>query len=391
MEKIIVPDAPFVSDVMSDFIERSGIKILKNNFTDGDKRFYQSKAVDEKQLRQDIRDGKDIAVYSNSENSLSRILKLFEGTRFAEKVGFFKDKYRFRQMLHQLYPDFYYKKLSRGQLEELDSSSLSYPLVLKPQCGFLSLGVYLLYSPQDFENAVTEIRNGSDAFPKDVVNFDTFLLEQMIDGEEYAVDAFFDSSGKPVVLNIFHHPFTDERDVGDRMYVTSPSLIADEHEEVTLFLEKVSKIVELKNFPFHIELRKSKNGFIPIECNPLRFAGWCMTDLAYYAYGINTYDYFFNDKKPDWEKNLAKSRSGFYYFSIAEVPKNISLDDIAKFDYERFSEQFSECFRMYSFDFKVNPVFAVLFGHCEDSSEVREILHRDLLPFIIKEERRNNR
>lgn len=81
MEKIIVPDAPFVSDLMADFIERSGIKILKNNFTDSDKRFYLSKAADEKQLREDIRGGKDVAVYSNSENALSGILRLKEERR----------------------------------------------------------------------------------------------------------------------------------------------------------------------------------------------------------------------------------------------------------------------------------------------------------------------
>lgn len=382
MEKIIVPDAPFVSDLMSDFIKHSGIKILKNNFTDNDKRFELSETADEKQLRDYIAEGRDIAVYSNSENSLSRILKLFEGTEFAEKVGLFKDKYRFREILRQLYPDFYCKKLSRRQLEESDALSLPYPLVLKPQCGFLSLGVYPLYSPQDFENAVKAIRNEVNSFPKDVVNFDNFLLEQMIGGEEYAVDAFFDSSGNPVVLNIFHHPFAGEQDVGDRIYVTSPSLIAGQLEEITLFLGKLAKITELKNFPFHIELRKDKNGFVPIECNPLRFAGWCMTDLAYYAYKISTYDCFFNDRRPDWEKILTECRSGFYYFSIAEVPKNISRKSTVKFDYERFRGQFSECFKMYSFDSGTNPVFAVLFGYSKDSGEIQEILHRDLLPFI---------
>ena len=38
MEKIIVPDAPFVSDLLSDFIKSSGIKILKNDFIDNDER-----------------------------------------------------------------------------------------------------------------------------------------------------------------------------------------------------------------------------------------------------------------------------------------------------------------------------------------------------------------
>ena len=38
-----------------------------------------------------------------------------------------------------------------------------------------------------------------------------------------------------------------------------------------------------------------------IEFNPLRFAGLCGTDMGYYAFGIRTYEYYLNDRKPDWD------------------------------------------------------------------------------------------
>lgn len=387
-EKIIVPNAPFVSDLLADFIMYNDLKILNNDFTENDERFQILKKVDENQLKQDIAGNKEITVYLNSENSLNKILELFAETDFANKITLFKDKYRFRKKLQVLYPDFYYKKVSADRLDSLISQDLPYPLVLKPQCGFLSMGVYPVYSSYDLENAIYKIKNQNKMlniqFPSDVVNFDNFLLEQMIDGEEYAVDAYFDSNGKPVVLNIFYHPFVGNQDVGDRIYVTSPALIADNLEKITLFLEKIAKIIELKNFPFHIELRKDSEIFIPIECNPLRFAGWCMTDLSYYAYGINSYDYFFNDKKPDWEKITTQTKAGFYYFSIAEVPENVCRENIEAFDYEKFSELFSECYKIYRIDFKKNPVFAVLFGYSETYEEIQEILCRDLRPFIIE-------
>ena len=388
-EKIIIPNAPFVSDLMADFVNGENLKILKNDFVDNDSRFVNCERADEKLLRQKILDGNSVAVYSNSENSLSRISKLFAGTDLADKINIFKDKSRFRELLKSIYPDFYYKKVSYDELFRLQPDTLAYPLVLKPDCGFLSMGVYPLYSPEDFCAAIEKIQEENDNsanthFSRDVVNYDNFLLEQMIDGDEYAVDAFFDSDGQPVVLNIFYHPFVDSQDVSDRIYVTSPDLIADNLEKITAFLEKIAKLVKLKNFPFHIELRKNGKDFIPIECNPLRFAGWCMTDLSYYAYGINNYDCFFNNKKPDWQKITAKTKSGFYYFSIAEVPQNICRENIEAFDYTNFSKQFSECYKMYRIDFIKNPVFAVLFGHCETYDEVKEILCRDLHPFVIE-------
>lgn len=383
-EKIIIPNAPFVSDLMANFIKCNDLKILKNDFTDNDERFRDLKKIDESVLKQRNFDNGEIVVYSNSENSLSKILELFAGTDFADKINIFKDKSRFRELLKSLYPKFYYKKVSYDRLLKLQPDTLTYPLVLKPACGFLSMGVYPVYSSQDLKNAVEKIQTANNMhFPEEVVNFDNFLLEQMIDGEEYAVDAFFNSNGEPVVLNIFYHPFADAHDVSDRIYVTSPELIADNLEKITLFLEKIAKLADLKNFPFHIELRKNGEDFIPIECNPLRFAGWCMTDLAYYAYGINSYDYFFNDKKPDWGKITASCKKGFYYFSIAEVPEDICKENIKAFDYQNFLKQFPECYKMYPIDFKINPVFAILFGYCKTFDEIQEILCRDLHPFII--------
>ena len=108
-EKIIVPNLPFVSDLMANFIRKNDLEILKNDFTTEDKRFERLKIIDDKQLKQVISNGKDVAIYSNSENSLSDILKIFAGSELADKVNLFKDKYLFRQKLQSIYPDFYYQ------------------------------------------------------------------------------------------------------------------------------------------------------------------------------------------------------------------------------------------------------------------------------------------
>ena len=58
------------------------------------------------------------------------------------------------------------------------------------------------------------------------------------------------------------------------------------------------------NFPAHVEVRIDSSGKVfPIEINPLRFGGWCTTaDLLGIALGYNSYDYFIQNEKPDWER-----------------------------------------------------------------------------------------
>jgi hypothetical protein len=42
----------------------------------------------------------------------------------------------------------------------------------------------------------------------------------------------------------------------------------------------------------HVEVRVDGDVICPIEFNPMRFAGFSSTDVAYYAYGIRTIEYF---------------------------------------------------------------------------------------------------
>ena len=88
-------------------------------------------------------------------------------------------------------------------------------------------------------------------------------------------------------------------------------------------LNKIGKIGNFRNFPFHLELRKNENKIIPIEINPMRFCGWCITDIAQYAWGINVYEYYFKNLKPDWEEILSNSADDYYYFTIGDIPSSI--------------------------------------------------------------------
>jgi len=127
------------------------------------------------------------------------------------------------------------------------------------------------------------------------MNFSKFIIEECIEGDEFAIDAYYNPSGKPVILNILRHPFSSDTDVSDRVYYTSKEIIMEHLDTFRNTLESIGGIACLSSFPVHVEVRVDQYGkVIPIEFNPMRFAGWCVTDIAYSAYGINTYEYYFN-------------------------------------------------------------------------------------------------
>ena len=146
----------------------------------------------------------------------------------------------------------------------------------------------------------------------------------------------------------------------------------------------IGKATGTINFPVHIEVRADKNGLvIPIEVNPMRFAGWCTTDIAYYAYGINVYDYYFNQKKPDWNQILKNDDDKLYCLVVADIPKDINLNEINEVNYESYMSEFSYILEFRRIDYRKYPVFAFAFVSVEsNSNEVDEILKLDLRQYI---------
>ena len=68
-----------------------------------------------------------------------------------------------------------------------------------------------------------------------------------------------------------------------------------------------------------MELRRDASGRIrPIEFNPLRFAGWCCTDVSLFAWGFHTYGCFLEGARPDWDRVLA-GREGMSEYLLRSV------------------------------------------------------------------------
>ncbi|MDX9770493.1 MAG: ATP-grasp domain-containing protein [Tenuifilaceae bacterium] len=383
---MFIIDKPYVSDLFRDTIIKNSYKLLKNEFAINAGHFNGNLMCDTQQMVKEF-EAKEL-LYLNSENSIEWIATNLANTSLPQYINVFKNKALFRDMIRKMYPDFYYQQLDLSELRDFDINSVRKPFIVKPAVGFLSLGVYTIYSNDDWANAVIAIEKEmvevKNMFPKEVLNTSKFIIEEYIEGTEYAFDAYYDSEGNPVIVNILKHLFASAEDVSDRLYITSKSIINEFKDKFQAFLEEMGQILQIRNIPIHVEVRVNGDSIVPIEVNPMRFAGLCTTDIAYYAYGINPYEYFIERKKPDWE-NILKGKEGkTYSIVILDKPKDIDANSIKEFDFESVLKGFKKPLEVRQMDIKRYPVFGFVFAETRDENfaELESILANDLREFI---------
>ena len=378
---MFILEKPYVSDFLVETIKKNKFSIIKNEASE---KYFDKNVLMFDSLAVELLNCTD-KIYSNSENAIDWVSKNLPDSPLFEMIKISKDKALFREKIKSIYPNYYFKKVSLSKIKDMDSSTLPYPIILKPSVGFLSFGVYPIKNKEEWAEIIqkldTEIEKFRGIFPKDVVNCDEFIIEKMIEGDEFALDAYFDSQGKATILNIFQHPFFDDKDVSDRAYFTSAKIIKKYHDKFKEILDKIGSEAGYKDFPFHLELRANKNEIIPIELNPMRFCGWCITDIAYFAYGINPYEYYMKSLKPDWERILA-DKNEIYYFTMADIPSNIDNKKIKSVDYKSYLKNIKNPLEIRKIDFNNNPVFAIVFAKTPDLEEIKNILKLDMAQFI---------
>lgn len=384
---MFILEEPYVSELLLKTLESNQFAVLNNEVAKKYSKNFNLNLIEKDTAIDFFKNKEELNFYSNSENSIDWVLSNFENTNLSKAIEVFKDKVEFRKLIAPIYPNFMFKELSLEELDSIDINSIKMPFIIKPAVGFLSLGVHKVNSDTEWKEVLSTIKNEvksfSKLFPQKVVNSSKFIIEEIIKGTEFAIDAYYNNQGEAVILNIFKHPFVSAEDVSDRAYISSKAIINENLVNFENVLAKIGEITNLKNFPMHIELIKKDNGeIIPVEINPMRFAGWCTTDLAYYAYGINIYEYFFNQEKPDWTNILSKKGNEEYYFAMAETPQDINKSDIKEFMFEELKKEFSNILNFREIDYMNKPMFAILFGSVADKKEITKILQLDMHNFI---------
>ncbi|MDD4702123.1 MAG: ATP-grasp domain-containing protein, partial [Desulfovibrio sp.] len=299
-----------------------------------------------------------------------------------------KNKALTRELLRPLDTDYYFRRLDLAEVQALPCEALRTPCILKPAVGFFSLGVYHIGNADDWQAAkdtiAAEVAQWAAQYPQSVVDGNDWLLEEYIEGDEYAVDVYFDQHGKAVICNILRHEFTGDDDVSDRLYYTSASIIHNFLAEFELWFNRVNAILGLRNFPAHVELRRTAAGrILPIEFNPLRFAGWCSTDVSLFAWGFHSYGCFLEGQKPNLQEAL-KGKEGKLYTLMA-LNKPANCPPVRSFDYEALSRGFAKVLCLRRHDYTRYGLFGFLFTETPENQrqELDRIAKSDLLEFAV--------
>ncbi len=385
---MIIIEKPYVSELLIDTVVQNDWLVLDNEaLEDSNIEEGAIRTVDEETARNYYENVSHPIVYSNSENAIKWFTANLPDSNFSKTLNLFKDKTLFRKTFDKLYTDFYYQEASFEDLAKIKLEDLVFPFVIKPAAGFMGFGVHVIKDDKDWRTTLPalkeEMENAKTMFTENVISSSRFLIEKYIEGEEFAIDAYFDQHGVPVILNIFQHPFLNQKDIKNRIYITSTSIMIKYLAKFTKFLVDMGKIVDLRNLAFHMEVKVGeKDEITPIEVNPMRFSGWCTTDVAKYAWGINVYEYFINQLKPDWNEILSKANNGLYYFSIAEIPEGADKNRIKSIDYDKFLSNYTNVLELRRINPKKNPIFAIIFGITQDKDEIVNILQLKTKDYI---------
>ncbi len=383
-------DKPYISDFLINTIRENNFPVIASSEAKDLISDNTLNWITEEGAIALCKDQSDPVIYSNSENAIHWVNKNLSFTNLPDKILFFKDKIKFRELIKDIYPTYFYKGVQLSEIENLNLKNIEYPFIIKPAVGFFSMGVYKVDNFDEWKiiskKIVMEANNMKTIYPVEVIDPGQFIIEEFINGEEYAIDCYFNKSGEPVVLNILHHIFSSGKDVSDRVYSTSKKIIEKYIAKIEDFLKIIGQKLNLKNFPIHMEVRIDQKGkIIPIEINPLRFGGWCTTgDLTWHAYGINSYEYFIKETKPDWNKIFTSRPDNIFSIIVLDNNSGFKESDIVSFDYEKLMKTFTKPLVLRKVNYLEYPVFGFLFleNDQKTKNELVSILTSNLRNYI---------
>ncbi|WP_313893134.1 ATP-grasp domain-containing protein [Psychrobacillus sp.] len=386
---MIILDKPYVSILLSTSVKNLQIPIIKVNDVSIPNESGLTITKKEDFLRE-FQNTQSPLLF-NSENGL-RILNEYLPNHYLTTIAAtLKNKAEFRRVLTKHFPEFFFREITFAELDDLDMNSVPFPIIIKPVVGYSSIGVYRIDQKEDFIDSINMLKEdmsmAGSAYPKDVIDSQTLIIEELIEGDEYAIDAYYSEDGKPVILNLFKRMFSHEKDMSDRIYYTSKQVLKEVLHKVEDFLESIGPIFGLLSVPVHIEVRINSKGLVvPIEANPLRFAGIGTTELGVYAYNVNVYEYYFNQLEPDWDSIMENMDDSIYSFCCAEFDPSIDCKAIESVDHEAFKEHFQEILAYRPMDFNAYSTFSVVFHKASNFEENKRILSLDLSDFLTMKE-----
>ena len=383
-------DGPYVSNYLKQTLSRHQIPVVKTAFARKELSLLPIRFIEESEAILSCEENSEQQLYTNSENALEWIYSNLPGSERVDLLKQVKDKVLFRKTLLQIHPGFFFRGYHYSDLPSVNASELPYPIILKPAVGFFSLGVQLIEDESAWKlalNDLDELRQVNQGiYPTNVLDNSAFILEEVIPGDEFAIDCYFDSEGCVVILNMMKHLFASGADVNDRVYITSAGLMKAYLNPIQNYLDRLGELFNLKNFQAHIEVRIDGDEIMAIEINPLRFGGWCSTpDLSQYAWDMNIYEALINQDRPDWAKLCQLNPNTVFALIVLNNSTGKPGKDIQNFDYDALLKTIKKPLELRKTNFRQFPLFGFLMCRvpANDLSELHGLLHSDLTEYII--------
>lgn len=365
----MIVDEPFAAPELVEYLVRTQEPVLANGMGRKIAAACDINLLESEEFAARVNAGERLIC--TSENSFDWVAEHVQNQAIVNAVATFKDKGRMRELLTPMYPGLECRSVAQEQLGQVEFGSLQVPFVLKPTVGYCSAGVYVINSEADWNAALADIQRSKESwrehFTQSALRDETFIVEPYLRGTEYAVDAYFDEDGRAVVLDVLRHEFSRPEDTTDRCYVTGPSIIREFEPRFAEWLNQVNEYVHARNFPVHVETRIVDGRIVPIEFNPLRFAGICGTEVAWHGYGFHTYDYFLHNVHPDWNTLLAGKEGKLYCMGYLLAPEAAASGE-AEFDFDAFEQAFSNVKAFHRFDVQATGAIGFIFIEADEAN-----------------------
>jgi hypothetical protein len=336
---------------------------------------------DEPSLR--FKQGEKIII--STETVLDEVLQRLDDPEKQGLISTLKNKVECRRMLTVLFPDFFFKEIAIPDLATLELDPAERYFV-KPIKGYWGSAAYPLDNTTDRKALTDEITRQlqirTNIFSDQVVAKDRLIVEEFIDGDEYAVDMFFNDDGKPVITNICYHPLPKKMEYLHVVYYTSHDVFHRLYDNMIGFFTELNKTLHARNIPIHGEFKLHKEKLTPVELNPLRFGSDGFADLSYHAFGFNPFLCFAQNRAPDWE-NLWKGReSKVYAFYLGYNGTDL---DTSKYrpDFRNFRRLFSHILADTAMNYQSTLAFSVMYIEENSLDRINELLEIEFNEYFV--------
>ncbi|WP_242117785.1 ATP-grasp domain-containing protein [Aestuariivivens sediminicola] len=314
-------------------------------------------------------------ISTTSEATLESILKRITDEETRRAILSMKDKHLFRALLQEDYPSMAFTEVN---FEDIRTLQISGKKVLKPIKGCFGTAVKIIDEDSDLalvaEEMKSEIGVNSSVFSESVLSQSEFILEDFIEGEEYAVDMFYDSEGHPHIVNIYYHPLPKHTDYLHMIYYTNRRIFKMLYDDAIAFFTRLNNKLKVKNIALHSEFKYDRN-LVPIEINAMRFGGMGLGNMVYHSLKVNPYERFINEQSPNWNAIWKAHPESNFVFFIAYNGTRIDKG-LQQPDFNRLESAFTKILNKTSFDYRTQLAFGV-YTLEESEANIKRLLEID--------------